>query len=144
MRTPSIVRGGEDQTVYLVADDLGRIGQIWPEANLEHTDLETVVMDLLHGQYKNPLRVVAFNTAERWSEDVSEVVAHDCASAAICSSGISRFSCRNLSTVTKAAFGTFSCRCRYAWSETNAAASAFSQCAGRPAPAPAPERQPLT
>jgi hypothetical protein len=41
------------------------------------TDLETVIQDLLSGQYKNPIRVVAFNTAERWSEDVSEDVAHE-------------------------------------------------------------------
>jgi hypothetical protein len=33
--------------------------------------LETVVADLLDGQYKNPIRVVAFNTAEKWSKDVS-------------------------------------------------------------------------
>ena len=34
-------------------------------------------MDLYNGQYKNPLRVVAFNTAEHWSQDVSADVAHE-------------------------------------------------------------------
>ena len=29
------------------------------------------------GQYANPIRVVSFNTADRWSEDVSEDVAHE-------------------------------------------------------------------
>ena len=29
------------------------------------------------GQFSNPGRVVAFNTIERWSEDVSEVIARD-------------------------------------------------------------------
>ena len=29
----------------------------------------------MSGQYSNPIRVIAFNTAERWSEDVSEDVA---------------------------------------------------------------------
>ena len=77
MRTPSIVPPGDDQTVYLVADDRGRLGRIWPEVDLEHTDLKTVIMDLLEGQYKRPVRVVAFNTAERWSEDVSAEVALD-------------------------------------------------------------------
>ena len=38
---------------------------------------ETVIQDLLSGQYNNPIRVVAFNTDERWSEDVSEDVAHE-------------------------------------------------------------------
>jgi hypothetical protein len=73
--TPSIVPGGYDQTVYLVADDFGRLGRAWREANYEGTDLETVIQDLLSGQYANPIRVIAFNTAERWSEDVSEDVA---------------------------------------------------------------------
>ena len=45
------------------------------EADFETTDLETVIQDLLTGQYGNPIRVVAFNTAERWSEDVFEDVA---------------------------------------------------------------------
>ncbi|MGE9007878.1 hypothetical protein ACO2JO_04815 [Leptospira interrogans] len=49
----------------------------WVEADYETTDLETVIQDLLTGQYSNPIRVVAFNTAERWSEDVSEDVAHE-------------------------------------------------------------------
>ena len=75
--TPSIVPNEDDQTVYLVADDFGRIGRAWREADYETTDLETVIQDLLTGQYSNPIRVVAFNTAERWSEDVSEDVAHE-------------------------------------------------------------------
>ena len=50
-------------------DDLGRLGRIWSEADAETTDLETVISDLLTGQYSSPVRVVAFNTAERWSED---------------------------------------------------------------------------
>jgi hypothetical protein len=75
--TPSIVPGGHDQTVYLVADDFGRIGRAWIEADYEGTDLETVLQDLMSGQYSNPMRVIAFNTAERWSEDVSEDVASE-------------------------------------------------------------------
>ena len=51
--------------------------RIWPEANAEHTDLDAVVADLLSGQYKNPIRVVGFNTAEEWAEDVSADVAHE-------------------------------------------------------------------
>ena len=49
----------------------------WREADYETTELETVIQDLLTGQYGNPIRVVAFNTAERWSEDVSEDVARE-------------------------------------------------------------------
>ena len=75
--TPSIVPDDQDQTIYLVANDFGKIGRAWVEADYETTDLETVIQDLLTGQYSNPIRVVAFNTAERWSEDVSEDVAHE-------------------------------------------------------------------
>ena len=75
--TPSIVPNDNDQTVYLVADDFGRLGRAWREADYEATDLETVIQDLLTGQYSNPIRVVAFNTAERWSEEVSQDVAHE-------------------------------------------------------------------
>jgi hypothetical protein len=74
-RSPSIV---PNETVYLVADDFGKIGRAWREADYETTDLETVIQDLLSGQYKNSTRVIAFNTAaERWSEDLSENVARE-------------------------------------------------------------------
>jgi hypothetical protein len=75
--TPSIVPTEDDQMVYLVADDFRKIGRAWREAEYEATDLETVIQDLLTGQYTSPFRVVAFNTAERWSEDVSEDVARE-------------------------------------------------------------------
>ena len=75
--TPSIVPNGNDQTVYLVADDFGKHGRAWVETDMETADLETVIQDLLTGQYHNPIRVIAFNTAERWSEDVSADVAHE-------------------------------------------------------------------
>jgi hypothetical protein len=73
---PSIVPNGSDETVYLAADDFGKIGRAWSRPT-ETTNLETVIQDLLTGQYSNPIRVIAFNTAERWSEDVSEDVAHE-------------------------------------------------------------------
>jgi hypothetical protein len=74
---PSIVPNGDDQNVYLILDDLGRRGRVWRETDAETTDLETMILDLLEGQYKNPVRVVAFNTAEKWSQDVSANVAHE-------------------------------------------------------------------
>jgi hypothetical protein len=44
-------------------------------ADVETADLETVIIDLLDGQYRNPIKIVAFNTAEGWSQDVSEDIA---------------------------------------------------------------------
>jgi hypothetical protein len=75
--TPSIVPRGDDQNVYLVVDDLGRLGRVWREADVEHTDLETVIQDLLAGQYKNPIGVFGFNAMEGWSQDVSADVAQE-------------------------------------------------------------------
>jgi hypothetical protein len=34
------------------------------------------ISDLLNGQYSNPARVIAFNTAEGWSRDVTEEIAN--------------------------------------------------------------------
>ena len=72
--SPSIVPG-IDQDVYLVLDDFGRLGCAWRETNVQDTDLEAVIDDLLEGQYSNPVRIISFNTAEGWSRDVSEDVA---------------------------------------------------------------------
>jgi hypothetical protein len=57
--------------------DFGRNGRAWREADVETTDLETVILDLLDGQYRSPVRVVAFNTAEKWAQDVSADIAHE-------------------------------------------------------------------
>ena len=72
--SPSIVPG-VDRDVYLVLEDYGRHGRAWCEADVEKSDLETVICRLLEGQFSNPVRVIGFNTAEGWSRDVSEDVA---------------------------------------------------------------------
>jgi hypothetical protein len=71
------VPSGDDHNVYLVMDDLGRLGRVWCEADDSAAELEAVILDLLAGQYKSPIRVVAFNTAEDWSQDVSADVAQE-------------------------------------------------------------------
>jgi hypothetical protein len=75
--TPSIVPNGTDNIVYLVMDDFGDLGRVWRETDVETSDLETVITDLLDGQYNNPVKVVSFNTAEGWSRDVSEEIADE-------------------------------------------------------------------
>ena len=75
-QSPSIVPPGNDQDVYLVLDSFGDwIGQSWRETDVEDANLETLIEHLLEGQYSNPVRIVAFNTAEGWSRDVSKEVA---------------------------------------------------------------------
>jgi hypothetical protein len=73
--TPSIVPDSADQTVYIVLDDFGRLGRADRETDVERSDLESVIGDVMSEQY-NPVRVVAFNTTEPWSEDVSEDSRH--------------------------------------------------------------------
>jgi hypothetical protein len=41
--TPSIVPNGNDQTVYLVADDFGKNGRAWRETDCDTADLETII-----------------------------------------------------------------------------------------------------
>jgi hypothetical protein len=75
-RTPSIVpRGDDHDDVYLVVDDLGRLGRVWREADYAATGFETIVTDLLDGQYKNAVGIFAFNAAEGWARDVSADIA---------------------------------------------------------------------
>ena len=68
--TASIVPEWADQTVYLVENDFGRLGRAFAETDSEYADLEATLAALLEGQYSHPVRIVAFNTAERWSQDV--------------------------------------------------------------------------
>jgi len=77
MRPSASIVPGIDRDTYLILDDFGRIGCAWRETNVEDTELESVINDLLEGQYSNPVRVLGFNTAEGWSRDVSEDVARE-------------------------------------------------------------------
>jgi hypothetical protein len=45
--------------------------------------LETTIQNFLIGRYENALRVLAFNTAEGWSRDVSEDIAQELLQRAI-------------------------------------------------------------
>ncbi len=53
---------GNDQTVYLVADDFGKNGAAWREIDCGAADLETVIQGLLAGEYCRqlplPMRLV--------------------------------------------------------------------------------------
>jgi hypothetical protein len=66
-----------DVTVYLVAEDFGHLGRAFRETDLAEADHDTIVRKMISGEYRNPLRVIAFNTIEGWSRDVSEEIAYD-------------------------------------------------------------------
>jgi hypothetical protein len=74
-RTGGVVPYGADQTIYLVVDRLARLGNACRETEIERTDFETIIDDFLSGQFNDPVRVVAFNTLEHWSKDVSREIA---------------------------------------------------------------------
>ena len=58
---------------YLVLEDFSS-GAAFRETD-EGVDYQTLIGDLLSGQYDQVLRVVAFNPAEGWSRDASEDIA---------------------------------------------------------------------
>ena len=81
--TPSIVPNDDDQTAYIVVEDFGPIGRSYRETDIERADLEAVIMGMLEGEFSNPVRVVAFNTAEalvagRFGGDVAHEVRYRC------------------------------------------------------------------
>jgi hypothetical protein len=74
-RRASPIVPGIDRDVYLLLDDFGRMGCAWREANVQDTELEAVIDDLLEGQCSNPVLVISLNVSEGWDRDVSEVIA---------------------------------------------------------------------
>jgi hypothetical protein len=48
-------------TVYLVLDDFGRLGRSYRETDEAKADVETVISNMLAGDYSKPVRVVEFN-----------------------------------------------------------------------------------
>ena len=71
---PQSVPYGADQTVYLVVEGSGPNGTV---RKTERADIETVIADLLSGQFHDPIEVVAFNTLEHWSDDLSKDIARE-------------------------------------------------------------------
>ena len=64
-----------DTTVYIVLNDFGKLGSAYVETDESEADEGTVIGDIISGAHSNPLRVVAFNTHEGWSRDVTEEIA---------------------------------------------------------------------
>jgi hypothetical protein len=81
MRTsPSIAPhpGQEQQDTYIVLNDFGaRLGRSWCETDEDTADRETLILDLVAARYNNPVRIVAFNTDEGWSRDVTVEIADE-------------------------------------------------------------------
>jgi hypothetical protein len=79
MRTsPSIApQHGHEQDTYMVLNDFGRFGRSWCETDEDAANRERLIRDLMRDQYSAPVRIVAFNTAEGWSRDVTMDIADE-------------------------------------------------------------------
>ena len=71
MRTSPSIVPGIDPDVFLVLDDFGRMGCAWRETNVEDTDLEAVIQDLLEGHGSR----IWLQPLGRVGSDVSEEIA---------------------------------------------------------------------
>jgi len=72
--SPAMQEASHD--TYLVLEDFGeRLGRAWRETDEQATDHTTLIQNLMDGQYRNPVRIVAFNTAEGWCRDVTKDIA---------------------------------------------------------------------
>ena len=76
MASPSIIPNDRlDRDFYIVLQDFSR-GAAFCETD-EGIDHDTIISELLSGQYGRVLRVVAFNPVEGWSRDASEDIAYE-------------------------------------------------------------------
>ena len=74
--SPSIAPHEPELDTYLVLDDFGWMGRSW-RADERAADRETLIRDLVEGEFNKPARIVAFNTAEGWSRDVTMDIADE-------------------------------------------------------------------
>ncbi len=73
--SPPIVPYGADETVFVVMDNFGAPGSV--HRHMECIDLDSVISALLTGLFNDPVQVVAFNTLEHWTRDMSADVANE-------------------------------------------------------------------
>jgi hypothetical protein len=80
MSSPSIVPFAAEPDTYLVLDDYGqKLGRAGAETDEDDTESEAVIRHLMEGQFRSPVRVVAFNPAQGWSQDVTAEIADELA-----------------------------------------------------------------
>lgn len=71
---PSLVPRRPGPT-YVVLDDFGQLGRAYRETDPQRSDIGSVISDFLTGQYNDPVRVIAFDIDQGWSQDASAEVA---------------------------------------------------------------------
>ena len=73
--TVSLVPRTSQADVYLVLDELQTQGRVWREMDEDSANEATIVDWIADGQFNKPVQIVAFNTAENWSRDVTANIA---------------------------------------------------------------------
>ena len=55
----------------------GNFGRLWRETAERNAKPEMLIRDLMDGQYSRPARIIAFNTTEGWSRDMTVDIADE-------------------------------------------------------------------
>ena len=64
--------------VYLIVDNVaGWSGRARLKLEVERTDLETIIVNLVGGHFNDPVRIIAFDPKAHWSKDVSRELAEE-------------------------------------------------------------------
>jgi hypothetical protein len=63
-----------DESVFGASGLWAVARRAYAETHESATDLERVIEGLIAGQYDNPFRIIAFNTAEGWSRETGWAV----------------------------------------------------------------------
>jgi len=84
-----------DAILHIVECRFGKV-RYFREMDLADADHEMLIRDFLSGEFDHPCRVIAFNTGEGWSRDVSEdiartVVERACQGAQALANGVRAF-----------------------------------------------------
>jgi hypothetical protein len=67
----SLVPRTDDVEIYVVLNQL-QTGRVWREIDEELANEAAVIEWIVEGQFDQPVRIVAFNSVEGWSRDVTE------------------------------------------------------------------------
>jgi hypothetical protein len=60
---------------YLLMDEIGEYGNVWREMSEDEANEATIVQWIIEGQINRVVKIVAFNTDEGWSRDITHDIA---------------------------------------------------------------------
>jgi hypothetical protein len=77
-RSYTVAQEASREDTYLILDDFGGLrGRAWCETREGDANRNALINDLMSGLYYHPVRIVAFNTAQGWSRDVTLDIADE-------------------------------------------------------------------